>query len=462
MSCGRFRFRFRPKLRVSQSSEKEGRTLPDLSHSLNFGLRLLQKPQARSLARFLHNRVRGPLWGFTRRWCLYQIVVLVGLFCGVQLSAVWAAEWSLLPSIGVKGVYNDNLLLTPLPHDATYGYWVSPAAEFAGKTERLEVSGRVAADFVSYYGGEQNNFTNIHLPLTVRYKTEKDLLGFTGGFIRDNTLLSELQTTGLVLRFTQRNQWTANPSWTRSITEKLSFQSSFQLNDTTYENGLRLGLVDYQLFGGSGGLLYQMTEQDQMQLSGSYVNFHTTNAPSPFRASFPGVNLSLTHAFTETLTGTVYGGPRFVSSTTETVSDNIKAQSTVWLFGASLAKKFESTSIKVNMDRDIVPSGFGLLIQRDRAGLTVSHDLTETLAASFNGSGYLVSGVTNRALGGTFPEQRYFHLTPKVAWKFLEWWKLELSYTYGWRDADSFSDPAMSNATMFMLTYYPPKLALSN
>ena len=373
-----------------------------------------------------------------------------------------AAEWSLLPSIGVKGLYNDNLLLASLPHDATYGYWVSPAAEFAGKTERLEVSGRAAADFVSYYGGEQNNFTNIHLPVSVRYKTEKDLLGFTGGFIRDNTLISELLTTGLVLRFTQRNQWTANPSWTRSLTEKLSIQSSFQLSDTTYEDGVRLGLVDYQLLGGSGGLLYQMTEQDQIQLSGSYVNFHTTNAPLSFRAGFPGVNLSLTHAFTESLTGTAYGGPRFVSSTTQTVSDNIKAQSTVWLFGASLAKRFERTSIQVNVDRDIVPSGFGLLIQRDRAGLTVSHDLTETLAASFNGSGFLVSGITSRGLGGTFPESRYFYLTPKVAWKILEWWKLELSYTYGWRDIDGSSSPAMSNATMFMLTYYPPKLAFSN
>ena len=45
---------------------------------------------------------------------------------------------------------------------------------------------------------------------------------------------------------------------------------------------------------------------------------------------------------------------------------------------------------------------------------------------------------------------------------FLEWWKMELSYTYGRREVDGFSDPAMSNATMFMLTYYPPKLALSN
>jgi hypothetical protein len=373
-----------------------------------------------------------------------------------------AAEWSLLPSIGVKGVYNDNLLLTRFPHDATYGYWVSPAAEFAGKTERLEVSGRGAVDFVSYYGGQESRFTNLFLPLTLRYKTETDLLGFTGGFTRDNTLMGELLTTGLVLRFTQRNQWNANPTWTRRITEKLSVQSSLQLNDTTYENGLSLGLVDYQLFGGSGGLLYQLNEQDQIQLSGSYFNFHTTNAPLPFRASFPGASLSLTHAFTETLTGTAYGGPSFVSSTTQTVSDNIKAQSTVWLFGGDLTKKFESATVQVSASRNIVPSGFGLLIQRDRAGLTVSHDLSETLTASFDGSGYLVSGITQRATGGTFPESRYFYLTPKIAWKFLEWWKLELSYTYRWRDIDGSSEPAMSNGTMFMLTYFPPKLALSN
>jgi hypothetical protein len=373
-----------------------------------------------------------------------------------------AAEWSLLPSIGVKGLYNDNLLLTPFPHKATYGYWVSPAAEFAGKTERLEASGRVAADFVSYYGGQESRFTNLFLPLTLRYKTVTDVLGFTGGFTRDNTLMGELLDTGLVLRFTQRNQWTANPSWTRSITEKLSFQSNLQLNDTTYENGLSLGLVDYQLLGGSGGLLYQLTEQDKIQLSGSYVNFHTTNAPLPFRASVPGVNLSLTHAFSETLTGTAFGGPSFVSSTSQTAGDNIKAQHTVWLFGGNLTKKFESSTVQVSASRNILPSGFGLLIQTDRAGLTVSHDLTETLTASFDGAGYIVSGITQRAIGAPFPENRFFSATPKIAWKFLEWWKLELSYTYRWRDQDGFSDPAMSNGTMFMLTYYPPKLAFSN
>jgi hypothetical protein len=379
-----------------------------------------------------------------------------------MVSQSEAAEWSIVPSIGVKGVYNDNLLLTTLPHDETYGYWTSPAAEFAGKTERLEVSGKVAADFVSYYGGEETSFTNIFLPLSMRYKTEKDILGFTGGFTRDNTLMSELLTTGVVVRFTQRNQWNASPTWAHSLTEKLSLQSSFQFTDTTYEDGLRLGLVNYQLFGGSSGLLYQLTEQDQVQLAGIYTSFNTTNAPFGFRATFPGAMMTLTHAFTESLIGTAFGGPRFISSTTQGPAGDLKAKETVWVYGASLMRQFESSSIQVNVARDIIPSGFGLLIQTDRVTLSGSYKVSETLTASLDANGYLVTGATQRLSGGSFPEQRYASLSPKLAWKFLEWWKLEASYTYGRRDVDGFATPATSNAAMLMLTYYPPKLALSN
>jgi hypothetical protein len=372
-----------------------------------------------------------------------------------------AAEWSVLPSIGANGVYNSNLILTPFPHSETYGYWISPAAEFAGKTERLEVSGRTAADFVSYYGGQNTSFYNLYLPLTTRYKTETDQLDFTGGFVRDNTLMGELLNTGVVLRFTQRNQWTANPSWTRALTEKLSFQSSFQLSDTTYENGLSLGLVNYQLFGGSGGLLYQLTEKDQVQLSGSYVNFHTTNSPASFRSGFPGASLNLTHMFSESLIGTLYGGPRFVNTTSQIGAVQIKTNDTVWVFGGNLTKKFERSTIQATVSRDIIPSGFGLLIQTDRVAATVTHNLSETIALSLDASAYRVSGVTTTALGTSLADQKYFYVTPTISWKFLEWWKAELSYAYRLREVTGVPD-ATSNGTMFTLTYFPPKLARSN
>lgn len=388
-------------------------------------------------------------------------LLLAVLFYAVQPTGIWAAEWSVLPSIGVKGVYNDNLLLTPLPHLETYGYWVSPAAEFAGKTERLEVKGRVASDFVTYYGGKDTQFTNIFLPLTMRYKTETDLFEFTGGFTRDNTLVGELEETGVVLRFAQRNQLSTNPAWSRSLTEKFTLLTSGQFSNTVYEKGQGLTLVNYQVGGGSAGLGYQVTENTQMQLLGSYTQFRTIDTPTAFRASFPGINLSITHMFTESFTATFYGGPRFLSSTTQLSGDSITANDTVWLFGGNIQKKFERSSIQVAAARNVAPSGLGILIQSDRLSATMTHDFNESVIASFDSSLIQVTNAGTRAGINVF-DQLYFSATPKISWKFAEWWKLEFSYTYRWAQGVGTSPDVSSNGTMFTITYYPPKLALSN
>ncbi len=393
-----------------------------------------------------------------RSWHTVYALSMVAIVACQMAPRSEAAEWSLSPSIGVSGVYNSNLLLTPLPHSKSYGYWITPAAEFAGKTERLEVSSRIATDFVGYFGGEDRQFTNVFAPLSVRYQTEKDLIGFNGGFIRDNTLLGELQETGVVLQFTQRNQWTANPTWTKRLTEKLSLQSSIRFSDTTYEGDR---LVDYRLVGGSGGFLYQLSERDQLQLSGTYIDFHTTDSPSPFRADFPGINMSLTHAFSESLTGTVYGGPRFLSTSSHSPVGDIMTSDTVWLAGASMTKRFERVSLRASLSRDLLPSGLGLLLETDRGEASASYDVSETLACSVTVVGILTSGTTNAVIGGVYPDSRYVSVTPKLSWKFLEWWQAEVSYMYRWRDTDSAIDSAQSHATTFMVTYYPPKLSYS-
>ncbi len=374
----------------------------------------------------------------------------------------FAAEWSMVPSLSTKAYYNDNLLMTPLPHDSTYGYWISPKLEFSGKTERLEVSGKAAMDFVDYYGGEPTRFTNMYFPLRLRYRTEKDEWGFNGGFTRDNTLLGELLTTGVVLRFTQRNQLTLNPSWNRSINDKLVFMSTFQFNDTSYQDGIRLGLVDYQIFGGSTGFLYHLTERDDVQLVGTYTNFHTTNSQVGLRAYYPGAFVSVTHTFTESLQATAYGGPRFISSNSQFNGLSQKSRDTIWVYGANVIQQFERGSLQVNLSRDIFPSGFGLLIQTDRLGALASYNLTDTITASIDVAGYLVSGATNIARGGTLQEQRLMYVTPKLAWQFSEWWQAEASYTHRIRDTEGLDEPVQSNMFVLLLTYTPPKLTISN
>jgi hypothetical protein len=386
-------------------------------------------------------------------------MVLLGL-CGFGMAdQCQAEEWSVAPSIGVKGVYNSNLLLTPFPHHDAYGYWVTPSAEFAGKTERLDVTSKLSADVVGYFGEDDRHFTNVFAPLSVRYRTENDLFGFNGGFTRDNTLLSELQATGVVLQFAQRNQWTFNPTWTRTVTEKLSVQSAVQLSDTTYETAR---LMDHRMVGGSAGLQYQLTERDQVHMTGSYTDFRTRDSPSPFRANFPGINMSLTHAFDESLTGTVYGGPRFLSSTTQTPVGSFDADETVWLAGARMMKRYERASIQVGFARDLTPSGFGLLIQTNRGEVSGTYSVSETLTCGLNVVGLLTTGKAGTAIGGAFPDSRYISVTPTLTWQFLEWWRAELSYMYRWRDTDIAMSSAESHATTFMVTYAPPHLSFSH
>ncbi len=381
--------------------------------------------------------------------------VLTGIALFAWAVEVRSAEWSAEPSVSLKGDYNSNLTLTFFPHAEVWGYWVSPAVTFAGSTETLRVSAKAAADFVRYTGGEDVSFTNLYFPLSARYRREQDTWSLEGGFTRDNTLLGELQQTGVRVSFTQRNRWTVNPAWTRALTEKLSVQGGYQFADASYDNGLRLGLIDYQVHGANGAVLYDMTERDQGQFTGHYVTFSAPDAR--LRSVYYGATAGMTHFFSETTSGTLSGGPRQVS----TSQFGLKDSELVWLFAANLRAQGERSSLQIDVGRDINPSGLGLLIQTDRAAVTVSSAVTETVTASITGQILLASGIATQGLAFRFPDQRYVSATPKIAWRMTDWWGLTMSYTYAQLDIDHPSRTAGAHSTFVMLTYTMPKLAVS-
>jgi hypothetical protein len=371
----------------------------------------------------------------------------------------YAAEWSAEPSLGVKGEYNSNLLLVAGPQKPVYGHWVSPGVKFAGSTENIEVSGKATADVVRYYGGRNQELLNLSFPLSVKYGLDRETFGFEGGFTRDNTLRGELLQTGVVLSFTQRNMWNLAPSWQHAFTERLSLQSSYQYSKATYEDGARLGLVDYQVQGGSTGLAYQPSENDRLMLLGTYTNF-TVPTASALRSDIVGAQASWAHAFTERLAVTVTGGPQVVSSSISFGPTRLSDTQMLWVANGSLKQQWQSGFAEIVIGREINPSGFGLLLKTERAGVTLSEDLTDRLNASVNAQVLLASSVASKAVPFTFPENRYVVVSPRLTWKFDEWWSLTVAYTYNRREVESFGERAFGNATTVMLTYYPPKLSV--
>lgn len=369
-----------------------------------------------------------------------------------------AAEWSAEPSLSVKGEYNSNLLLFNGDNEV-WGYWVSPAVKFKGATESLEIEGNAKADFVNYYGQQDRSLTNLYFPIRSSYRWERLTFGFDGGFIRDNTLMGELLQTGVVLTFTQRNLWTANPSVTVGLTERLNWQVGYQFADAQYENGLQLGLVNYQVNGGTSALAYQLRERTQVRLTGELVNFQTPDINQEW--TYYGVGVGASHYFSESLSASVSGGVRFVNTTQDLPQGSLSQHDVAWVYNASIRKEFERSTALVEGSREINPSGFGLLIQTDRVNGALSHNLTENLTASIIGSLYFVSTITSQSIGVTFPQTRFTSVSPKLSWKFAQWWTLDVGYAYGERAVGSLDQWNYSNSTFVMLTYGGAKWSVS-
>jgi len=378
-----------------------------------------------------------------------------------SVSRSGAAEWSAEPSMTVRGDYNSNLLLLPGSQKSVWGIWLSPGTTFAGSTENLRVSGRAAADFVQYVGGTDKTLTNVYFPLSVQYTTERETFGFDGGFTRDNTLMGEAIQTGVVVGFTQRNMLTLGPSWTHALTERLSAQAGYQYANATYEDGLRLGLVNYTTHGGSGSLLYQLTEADRVNLTASYTNFNAPDA-NDLVSEIYSAQLSLAHDFNETITGTITGGPNYVHGTINAGGVPMSSQRTLFVGSANLKKSWETASVTFDVGRQIFPSGFGLLVQTDRVGVTVAKDFTEQWSTSLSAFALFASALSSETSAvRSFQDSRYMNITPKVTWKFSQWGQVDFMYSYVNRHVDvvGFGD-ALANIGSVMLTYIPPKLSV--
>jgi hypothetical protein len=270
--------------------------------------------------------------------------------------------------------------------------------------------------------------------------------------------MAELQTTGVVLAFTQRNLWTASPTWTHSLTERAALIAGYQFADATYENGIRLGLVDYQTNGGNAGISYQIADKSRVQLTGIATLFQAPQRN--LESKIFGGQVSLNHDFSETFSLKLEAGPRFINNVDQSGSQSLSVHSLVWVGNATIRKQLERTTIAIDASRDITPSGFGLLLETNRIGMTIGQQLTESLSLSITGQAFAASSTATVGSVTSFPKSRYLSVQPKLSWKINDWWGAEAWYSYAQRDVDSLSVTAMANIVSVSITYTPAKFSV--
>jgi hypothetical protein len=387
-----------------------------------------------------------------------------------------AAEWSVLPSVALRASYNDNFTLSPGAHSSVSGLIISPDVKFSGETETLKVTGGLNLSFNRYFGEEGLNTNDYDLSLRSTYRAERDLLGLNIDAIRDSTLVSELETTGVVLAYRQRNLQTVNPSWSRALTEATSIRASYNFTNVHYDDTAGTSLIDYRDQSVSVGLQTSFDERNVANVAAYYDRFETD--PSQFKATTYGIQGGYDYAFSETLHGSLTVGNRWTQSvstsqalvcdgpiilgicfgTVTQVTFAQKANSSGYTLKAILEKRSETDTVNGSLSRDIYPSGVGSLVETDRVQVTWTKQWSPTLSASISGAAY-----ESRYIGGvvTRSDSRYYRVDPRVSWRLAEGWMLDVGYRYARQKYDTQPVAASGNLIYVNMSYAWPKLSVS-
>jgi len=383
----------------------------------------------------------------------------------------FSAEWSAESQLAMRGEYNDNLLLTTLPHDPVYGAWVSPDIQASVLREDFELRGNGHWDFVEYIDNPGLDITQQFYDVTVLYRNERSEWSVNGVYTRDSVLQTELEQTGVtgelgaVGKRGIRKLTAFQPAWTIIVTERILALASYTYSDVSFDTPVGSGFSDFDNHAGVLGFTYQPFERTEVRGTGQYSNFHSPAASN--RTITYGGELQVSHALSETFNVSAVGGLRLVSSKFPALTPSfqlttVENEDLVTVFGGTLQKEFERVSVRTEGSRRITSSGIGRLNETDRASFSATYRFTEHMSVSLFGEISQTESLSQQNV--QIPEATYYQIRPSVSWQFWEDVRFTANFSHRAIERESTTGPdttAHSNAVTFSFTYEFPRLATS-
>ena len=395
----------------------------------------------------------------------------VSLVCG-------AAEWTVEPSAVFSLIYNDNSSLTTQPHNSANGNIITPGLNLGMRTQAWQITGSANASRLRYSGQSGQDRDDNALRLSSAYQSERNTWQLGADSTRDSPIADKKTSsdTGAVQTQKVRETHGFSPSWTRKMTERTKLQLMYQLNDTSYVNGQSVGLYDYRYRTASATVSNQLSEQNQIFVTGGYSSFHTpvTGNESTTRSFQVGI----TQIFSESMQGTLQAGARRTETLTQGgrpvytrfstifgdfliqtgVTQNARQQETSSVFSGSLEKKYEITRLSMILSRSFVPSGSGSEVEQDSFAFGLNRTITPRLSAYINLNSVIVRDDQGNISNNSRP---YYHAESGANWAWTQELSLNMSYGYS-RVKREFEDKAaIANSAYLTLIYRPLKTSIS-
>ena len=385
-----------------------------------------------------------------------------------------AIEWVADTSVRLGLEYNDNITLSTTPHDSVTGANLTTNLDLGARQENwdmwagLQLSGRRYAD------RDDLDADNLFGNLRHEYRTPRSLWSLKTSYT-DESILNTTTIDADVGKQAARTGTSLNPSLSLSLTETTQLRMDYQFVGTRYDDGARTGLLDYQ----QQVVNLTLSDQHTSRLSGytilGFSTFEVTTPEPQINISYTNtsqtntVKMGISYDFSETLKGSLSGGPRKTTSETKTAQlcglgcmTHVPISSTSYgsVFEVDLKNQLELTTTTIGFRRGLDPSGSGSEVQSDSLSVGINRQLTpDRLGLWASASVYKFEALDTTSINSL--NRKYYQFESGLRWRWREDASIDASYRYSRQQYLNATEIASANAVFVTFSYMLPKKSIS-
>lgn len=347
-------------------------------------------------------------------------VVALGPLAGALMStspSACAAEFTVAPVVALSTDYVENPRLALHTDETHRGSVADVSTRMLARNElwRWQMTPRWRSTRYDDDDGLLDSDDRF-IDAALERRTERGNWALTSGWTRDTTLTSELGTTGYVQTNRPHRGLTIGASGHWLATRHLTLGGNAQRQDHRYDDTDWTGLVDYTYDAVGVFVRTLLSSRSELQLTaqageldapGRRMTSRNASARLAYQVQLhPHLQIGLS------------AGPAFVEAARATDDGAV--------YGLDAKYQRERLACNVSLERDLTPTGRGVLARRDQVTASFNYRWREHFSTALS-----LRGIQNKDVFATFgsgtQEVRYARAEAKADWQATPRWRVSLS-----------------------------------
>jgi hypothetical protein len=331
------------------------------------------------------------------------------------------AETDINASIGLVQEYDDNIFFTRENEVSDSITHIIPAIGLNHATELFNFSALARWNSWLYWDNNDLNTTNQNYLVDGKYRlTERWSISGDAAYLKDTTLQSQLEETGIVGIRQERERIDAGAGTAYNVSERSFIGFDYNYRKINYQQQFS---VDNEL--NSFKLSYNRRLSNQVDVLSIFPEF-TYGTSDQWDAYNYTLNFQLTHQFDPTLKSSFLIGPRFTQINYKDERD----EQNNWggVLEAWIEKKGEVTVGRLSLINRLATRSDGDIVNVARLLGDVDRRLTERFGVGFRGGLYYTRPIKDVA--PKTGDYWYYILSPSLFYQLTENYVVRLLYSF--------------------------------